>query len=583
MRTYYINIQQSFHPIYRNIIMDSINELRVQADDRYIGHSRGSHGNYHSAIILVFLLGTLGVALAFAPVLVLPSYNPIKLGANVTNFNKILGGILALTVATTSLCLVIGKRRLEEKGYVQFSITSRTNRDVNHSTSGDNRHRNSRSRVYKNVNRCQTILFGIGGAIYLVIGLVQNISEDTFEEMAASVAEKVMHLISLMTQMVFLIKYEGALLQNVTLLHYAIALMIADKVWMWISLTLSSAADIAYQTDANNSNSTHWSLLETSESFLEPIYIEFLITCVGIFLYMWSSMGKNVQRRFDVEPESDDEVYSPNHTYGSIITESEERRRLLSNDGDSESQRDWFNSRSNSELQYTSTLFLKIAKRVGVLLVVIVSIGYSIVGFILRDGPLEYITDSIGPYNRLNILLGIKIALFGPLTVLCMISAYRMYKRPDITPPSFPNDYLLLGATAGIFLWFLFKLIAATVNTEENPLTFIGYIAVQVVCILHIWVQTQFLLGAQSIHSRGYRLSALTQACLVYLAGSNASEWLQVSLERETLIHNHGSKISPVLNAVYGDKGNLILIYVLYPFIELFRFHSVVMAYEILI
>ncbi|XP_072050477.1 uncharacterized protein [Amphiura filiformis] len=566
----------------------------VQEENNWVKRS-GSYGNYHSALLLVFLLGTLGIALAFAPVLVLPSYHPRAFATNVANFTTVVGGMFALSVATTSLGLIIGRKKIEGKGYVQFPTESHSNHRVTHpalDVNGQYISLSSPSRGHENINihRFQLVLFGIGGIIYLIIDLVKMSYNQTTVEAIVVITDDVTHLISLAAQMIFFIMYEGALLRNVTALHYAIAMMIADKVWTWISLTLSSVADIAHQPNIGHSNNST-NALETSQSFLEPFFIEFLTTCVGILLYMWSSIGKKPQRRtcFEDETGTDDEVYSPYRNYDSIITESQEHR-LLSNDGDTVSDRTMLRSMMNVELQDTSTLFPKSAKRVGVLLSVITSVSYLIAGLILRDGPLEYVGDSLRPFDRMYILLGVKVVVFGPLTILCTISAYKMYKNTNHTPASLStNDYLLLVTTAGVFLWFLFKLIATiavtTIEDQNLNITYynvMSYCAEDLVCIVNTWVLTQFLLGAHSIYILRYPLSKLTKICLTYLAAISVSEWLQLALERDVLIHRY-STLSPVLNAVYGDIGTRVLIYVFYPIMELYRFHSVVMACEILI
>ncbi|XP_072015390.1 uncharacterized protein [Amphiura filiformis] len=564
-----------------------------EEEDRRVTRSDGSHGNYHSALLLVFLLGTLGIALAFVPCLVLPSYNPSAFATQVTKFTTIVGGIFALSVATTSLCLIIGKRMLVSKGYVEFSSGNHMERHGTDDNGQPNVHQPS-SRLCKSVHRFQIVLFGVGGGTYVIIGLVKVIySQITFEVIAEKV-DCAINLISLVTQMIFFIMYEGALLQNITLLHYAIALMIADKVWVWVALTFGSVADIVQQPNLfePTSNSTYilHKMLETSQNFLEPFFIEFLTTGVGILFCMWSSMGKKGQNRAGGDPESDDEI-SPHSDYGSIvITESQERRPLV-NEGDTESERDWVSSR-DSELQDTSSMLVpKLTKRIGTLALVIASTGYLIAGLILRDGPpLEYITDSIPTFDRITILFAITGVLYGPLTILSAISAYKIYKNISHPPASLsPNAYLLLVTTAGVFLWLLFKLIAAiaVLSPKHQKLNVTDYdaisdIVVHTLCMVHIWVQTQFLLGAHSVHRLRYSASKLTKVCLISLAAINGSEWLQLGLERHILLH-HYSSLTPALNAVYGDVGTRILIFVLYPMMELYRFHSVVMAYEILI
>ena len=67
----------------------------------------------------------------------------------------------------------------------------------------------------------------------------------------------------------------------------------------------------------------------------------------------------------------------------------------------------------------------------------------------------------------------------------------------------------------------------------------------------------------------------------MYLIAVNISEWLQMAISRETSIEK-ASELNPLMNEVFGEMNTRRLTYLLYPVMELYHFHSAIIAYEIL-
>ncbi len=99
-------------------------------------------------------------------------------------------------------------------------------------------------------------------------------------------------------------------------------------------------------------------------------------------------------------------------------------------------------------------------------------------------------------------------------------------------------------------------------------------------CIIENWVQTQFIPAAQNVHQMGRQHFKLTRYCLIYMALMNLSEWIQLASYRQIAIQST-YEVNPVMNKCFGEATTNTLFYLFYPLLELYRFHTVVVAYEI--
>ena len=67
----------------------------------------------------------------------------------------------------------------------------------------------------------------------------------------------------------------------------------------------------------------------------------------------------------------------------------------------------------------------------------------------------------------------------------------------------------------------------------------------------------------------------------MYVAAINISLWLQMAISRKTVIDDP-TFVVPVLRDCFGEVTTQTLIFLFYPALELYRFHSAVIAYEVL-
>ena len=284
--------------------------------------SKGGNGNYHSALMLVFLLGSAAVALAFVPVLISSSNDPTRIWTNVRNITQPLHAAWSVAISILCLYFTIKKKTWKSTGRVQFmekeaNRASISNREL-HVTSDDQSQDNSVVTRYQKVSSLHVIIFGVGAEIWLLCDTVRDFivyctpshSADTcYGEIITSI-DQGLYILSIVVQVTFLIQYDGAILPNTSLFHYSIALMIADKVWVWLNVTLSKIRDVSSNEfnllsmyDIGNfsgnisflkqsSDTTLYTCFEVMTTSAEPFFVEFLTLSIGVLLHLWNSIGK---------------------------------------------------------------------------------------------------------------------------------------------------------------------------------------------------------------------------------------------------------------------------------------------------
>ena len=114
--------------------------------------------------------------------------------------------------------------------------------------------------------------------------------------------------------------------------------------------------------------------------------------------------------------------------------------------------------------------------------------------------------------------------------------------------------------------------------TKDGAMFMLVY---DILTMIMVWLQSQVILAAHSCQRLGYSNSKLTKVCLAYVIALNIPQWLQGALDRENLMHQY-NYFTPELNEYFGEVTVRMLTYILYSFMVLNKFHSAVMAYEIL-
>ena len=97
--------------------------------------------------------------------------------------------------------------------------------------------------------------------------------------------------------------------------------------------------------------------------------------------------------------------------------------------------------------------------------------------------------------------------------------------------------------------------------------------------IAQVWTQTQLLIEAQ----RHRQIPDFVKLVLFYLIMMNFAEWLQTGISLGFDRDGGQSSTTPIMNTFFSKQGARIIRLCVYPFMVLYRFHSAVVAWEILI
>ena len=465
-------------------------------------------------------------------------------------------------------------------------------------------------RKHQKIPILQTVTFGIGAGLWLVCHMIKGIVsfctsiDISYAEMISEI-DVTLYLLSIAIQVVFLVHYDGAILPNTSLFHYSIALMIADKVWVWLTVTLGNIGDISIHRIENQvpiypmsnfsgnisvlHNSSYiasYTVFDVASTFLQPFFIEFLTISIGVLAHLWNLIGKEHEicdlegmqeshenANWSQNEENDDNV---------CVINSERERLLVGNEARSESPSGEENRRNGVHLKIT-----KVITSMFVIFIIIVAAWFLFSELTWgAGGVLHKLEKHLSLRTQFYLSRGIALGVFFPVTVMSMVSLFRSYRNNSYWSAGFTSSvYLLFFATIVTFTLFILEFIAAatvlSVKGKQyrlNQAIFVGVWAI--VCIIQVWVQTQLILASQGVRLQGRSISKLTKICLIYTVAVNVAVWLQMAMSRESAAYD--VNFYPVVKACFGEATTRTLIFLLYPALGLYRFHSAVMSYQIL-
>ncbi len=557
--------------------------------------------------MLVILLGSFAVALAFAPVLIDPEHGPKKVEKN-ARYVTIPGGALCLIlVSVFCIYFIIKKASWKANGTVKFI----ENRDRNpHSPSRrrfdhlyGERHQRSpqgtRSKAHHEMPVLQIIVFGIGAGLFMLCNLIQTIlfeAEDPYWEWV-NLLVAILYIPAIVIQIYFFIKYNGAILPNWPLFHYSIALMMADKLWVWLTVTLNDITYILSDDNVNNSsldNATKSKLeiaVETSLVLVQPFFVEFLTVSMGILVLLWNDIGK-CRRTEEDSNTGMESVTSPGggHDDYAYVINSEQEDHITVNNASDElpfdfEQRDLLGTGANQSTE-RSFVSEKIKTGLFTAFAVVFAILLLLRAFILDHFfPFEHVADLLSDKTEYILSYGLVIGVYSAALIACKITTHKIYPTEDLLLTSFSSsEYLLVLSAASHFIFFIFRVIAGTTFLSMHSTDTIHrseaicLIFYATVAVVQVWAQTQLLLAAKMDRTR----SKLTRYCLIFIAAINIARWLSLAIGRESYKQGNSKYSSYFLDECFGLETSGSLVYLLFPAMELYRFHSAVIAYEIL-
>lgn len=97
--------------------------------------------------------------------------------------------------------------------------------------------------------------------------------------------------------------------------------------------------------------------------------------------------------------------------------------------------------------------------------------------------------------------------------------------------------------------------------------------------LFQVWTQTQLLIEA----GRHRNIPNDVKKILIYIIAMNFAEWLQTGISLGFDRERGKSELTPIMNEFYTYIGARIIRLCMYPFMVLYRFHSPVVAWEVIV
>ena len=431
------------------------------------------------------------------------------------------------------------------------------------------------------------IFFGIVSIIYIISYLVTVIMEHETDVKTAKIVDNSVAVGCIILVIIFLCRYEGASLKSCRFFQYSIALMIGADAWVWICITVkplwtfsihnasNGPLNISGHSDTGTSfhlNSTI-AIVEMVETFLQPFFVEFLSISAGCALSLWFTMRDDPRSHteYDHQFNRETRINEQNEDlpdYGALFDQSESENSLLQGRCDT-------TSRSHKYLKY-----IVIAASV------FIGTGYWAASEILEIGPLTFILEKHLSEATRSVLTKIITGLvYLPLVVMNFISIHKVQRSSDDIPQMkhfTTSDLLLLITSAGYFVYFILRSIAnINIFINDREPEYILYLVISAGTLVHIWAQTQFIMTSHYVHRSVKRLPKTAEITLIYVAAINLVEWLCLAVSHKWIESDPTLDVfNPELVASFGNYNTAIILLILNPIMEMYRFHSVVVAYE---
>ena len=320
-------------------------------------------------------------------------------------------------------------------------------------------------------------------------------------------------------------------------------------------------------------NSTHDKLelnfktvTEVVESFLEPFFVEFLSISASCLLGMWLAMRTNssshvINRNSLRINESTNEYF---YAYGALLDQDDRENSI--------------DDRNVEEMRtYKRQKYFVIA----------ISLSAAIVYFISTQ------LLSIGPFSRIVTdtwhivsLKATQSIVYCPLIVMNVFSIRTLQNSNEniLECKQFStSDFLLLFTSAGYFVYLFLRIIASVgvfiVQSESNT-TNVLLVVFTLISVVDIWLQTQFIITSHYMHRSVQKLPKVAQFTLIYLIAVNLAEWLYISvahtwIENDPSLDNYAHEFV----TTFGIFNTKVILIVLDPILEMYRFHSAIAAY----
>ena len=529
------------------------------------------HGNAYSALLLAFLMSSCGVALAFVPLTLTSTHEERQFTEQVIFFTTPLGGVYAICMTAIFLWCIARREYWVHIGLVKLP------------------QRPTHGKRFS----LPIIIFGFGSVLLFMCYLIKHTLEGLSDayDIALFINDGI-YVVAFVIFLIFLKQYQHVSLKNYAFFHYVIALIIGGGVCVWTTViicpfwetlpftnTTILPAHYDHQQVKSGLKTFHaspYSIMKIIEAFLRPFFVEFLTVAMGILLDLWQTMR---------------------YTRKCIPHNLLPSERDISNNQDEECTQHYPGNQEVDlipqdvpildETIISSTVKSKRYRIIVTFVSVLLALGYLAAGLTLGTGPFQkYVSKNLPDSVRVILYRVVEFGTHLPLYITNIVILYRIRRSPrniSLTTPLTSSDYLLLLLAALNFTYLCLKIIDSLggLISEFSQIYLTFSLCTLIISVIHIWIQTRFLLTINYLHRAGATISNLTKCCLINLAVMNIADWLQMSLGHEWAVQDWNS-YPPDMGSVFGVSVTRASVLVLFPFLEIYHFHAAVMAYEML-
>ena len=548
--------------------------------------------SYHSALIFMVFFATIGIVLVLATVPVDHTLSPAP-GHAVVKIIRIMYDLFVSCVYIWFLRIKMNPERKEivcrSQSYVRKSIFPRRDKLQHLPVRGMSK------------RKAETHFSVIGAIIVLGCGsLVLNFTYiikgiyclTSLMERKPTVSEAIYPIsyasfsFIVVIQMAFFKAFDGITFKSRPMIHNALAVWIAADWWGWFAMTATPlimliTASPNYVTNSTYDSRTNESYMcsdkqtelfrfvKVLETYLQPLNIEYLTVSIGVLFQLWGTMT-NV----DVKRQISESDITPFLGDGQIDVES-----VIS-------IRPYLTFKGIFKKHICVIVGSSVLGLINLVLQIVISEQFGITNSHRKH--IETDDDEHKFETTVPSVIIWLLTLFLLLpTLLLFIPCTRILKHPIPGKYSLGmNNFLLLFTSAFVFIYDLLRLGAVAglmqQNTKRGYLMALFGLAISIGNTLQTYMQTKFLITVQRNKARDERLNERNLSFLLHVSITNAFYWFIISFAHES----HTLIFAPVMNEFYssdqsGKTRMKVIGLVCTPFWCLYRFHSAILAYEL--
>ena len=377
--------------------------------------------------------------------------------------------------------------------------------------------------------------------------------------MELSIIGNVVHILALCLKLTFFFLYYGKILNDRSIFHYSIAIMVGSEVWAWVCEALwpvwttfgwENSTDFQYAEHANLTSFP--TVLEFAKEFLEPVYVEFSTVAIGVLFHLWITIKKN------------------HKTSQSKETESVQIDSLVSNDVYEPRPTD-SPSNNNSFSRPSMIISIVVSTTSAFTLITICELTY------LKEEVFSYMEEMF--VYRSTYLVCYSVLLIVVLAILWKLRGEK-YVNNNLLNSS---EYVLLLGTCSYTVYYILRIVATIgyldldTSKIEKGMAWL-YLTQSVIALFQVWVQTKLLI---TIHRK--RIRQCVKYFLVFISAINFAQWFSAGLSLGSSKQGESKTIiTPIMEYFFGETATRIMRLLLFPVIILYRFHSGLIAIELI-